>query len=55
MSDNPGTTTRQDDGYTEFARKMQLIEYGPTTTHFQQLVERGDRASARQTIWPTRM
>ena len=41
MSDTPVRPTRQDDGYAEFARKMQLFEDGPTTTNFQQLVDRG--------------
>lgn len=41
MSDHPLRPTRQDDGYEEFARKMQLVEDGPTTTNFQQLVDRG--------------
>jgi hypothetical protein len=40
MSDHP-RPTRQDDSYEEFARKMQLFEDGPTTTNFQQLLDRG--------------
>lgn len=41
MSDYPPQPTREGDGYEEFARKMQLFEEGPTTTNFQQLVDRG--------------
>jgi hypothetical protein len=41
MSDNSPRSTRKDDSYEDFARKMQMFENGPTTTNFQQLVDRG--------------
>lgn len=41
MPDNAVQPTRQDDGYEEFARKMRLFEDGPTTTNYQQLMEKG--------------
>ena len=41
MSDNPPRPTGHDDRYEDFARKMQLLEDGPITTHFQQLLARG--------------
>jgi hypothetical protein len=41
MSDNPPRPMPHDPGYEEYARKMELFENGPTTTNFQQLLDRG--------------
>jgi hypothetical protein len=43
MSDNqtPRADAWLDDEYREFERKMELIENGPTTTNFAQLIENG--------------
>ena len=41
MSDSPVRPTRPHDSYEEYSRKMRLFEDGPTTTNFQQLVDRG--------------
>jgi hypothetical protein len=41
MSDHPLHSATEDDDYEAFARKMLLFEEGPTTTNFQQLVDKG--------------
>jgi hypothetical protein len=41
MSDNPLRSAAEDDDYKAFARKMSLFDEGPTTTNFQQLIEKG--------------
>jgi hypothetical protein len=41
MSDNPLRSAAEDDDYEAFERKMLLFEEGPTTTNFQQLIEKG--------------
>lgn len=38
------------EAYEEYARKMDLFENGPTTTNFQQLIERGVQLPAPETI-----
>jgi len=50
MSDNPVRPTRQSDSYEEFARKMQLVENGPTTTNFQQLLDQGIELPAPEAL-----
>lgn len=41
MSHDASRPANEEEAYREYARKMRLFEDGPTTTNFQQLIEKG--------------